>query len=533
MIDDPSSSTRERRAGPGADPVGRPPAGRRTLACPSRAAWPVRWRHRLAQLGAADARRPARTGRARRLLDLHLRQLAADAALRPRLGGEIRRRRADSRRRAHAGVRLRAQRRQRQRAVARHRVEYPVAIDNDYGVWRAFANHFWPAVYLADAEGRIRYHHFGEGEYAMTEMAIQQLLLGAGAQTSTRTWSMVEPARLEVAADWRTLRSPETYLGYGQASDFASGATWRGRRAAPIPAPAAAAQPWGLSGELDGRRATPPSRTSPAAGSPSIPGAGRQPRHGSAARDSSIRFRVRSTGGRRGRTARTSTPDGAGTLGEQRTYQLIRQTGRDRGAQLSRSSSSTQAPRPTASPSAELARGRAPRVGMAARPRDGRMHSGRSPRALAWRKSPRAETACVSGAERCGSGDEGDLGRGWATGNEAPRRRCPSGGAAPGPVLSERQWGTVREDYTEDGEARGTTSPTTRPARAPTAGARTASPASRDDQQRLCFALALWNGQRPDPQGAAVRPDQQRGQPRRGRQGVLLLPRLARRPTPT
>ena len=72
----------------------------------------------------------------------------------------------------------------------------------------------------------------------------------------------------------------------------------------------------------------------------------------------------------------------------------------------------------------------------------------------------------------------------------------------------------------------GTTSATTRRARAPTAGARTASPASRDDQQRLCFALALWNGQRPDPQGAALRPDQQRGQPRRGRQGVLLLPRL-------
>ena len=60
-------------------------------------------------------------------------------------------------------------------------VEYPIAIDSDYGVWRAFANHFWPALYLADAQGRIRYHHFGEGEYAMSEMAIQQLLTDAGA----------------------------------------------------------------------------------------------------------------------------------------------------------------------------------------------------------------------------------------------------------------------------------------------------------------------------------------------------------------
>ena len=73
--------------------------------------------------------------------------------------------------------------------VARTRgfgVEYPVAIDTDYGVWQAFANHFWPAVYIADAEGRIRYHHFGEGEYAMTEMVIQQLLLEAGRKASTR-----------------------------------------------------------------------------------------------------------------------------------------------------------------------------------------------------------------------------------------------------------------------------------------------------------------------------------------------------------
>ena len=69
-------------------------------------------------------------------------------------------------------------------------VEYPIAVDSDYGVWRAFANHYWPAVYLADAEGQIRHHHFGEGEYAQTEMVIQQLLLDAGARTSIRTWSM-------------------------------------------------------------------------------------------------------------------------------------------------------------------------------------------------------------------------------------------------------------------------------------------------------------------------------------------------------
>jgi thiol-disulfide isomerase/thioredoxin len=106
-------------------------------------------------------------------------------------------------------------------------VEYPVAVDNDYAVWRAFDNHFWPALYLADVEGRVRYHHFGEGEYAMAEMAVQQLLLEAGADDLDQELVVVEPRGLEVAADWRTLRSPETYLGYAQGARFASAASAR------------------------------------------------------------------------------------------------------------------------------------------------------------------------------------------------------------------------------------------------------------------------------------------------------------------
>jgi thiol-disulfide isomerase/thioredoxin len=102
------------------------------------------------------------------------------------------------------------------------RVDYPIALDNDYGVWTAFANHYWPAVYLADAEGRIRYHHFGEGEYAMTEMVIQELLTDAGADGIGQDLVSVDPRSLEVAADWQTLRSSETYVGYGQSVGFAS-----------------------------------------------------------------------------------------------------------------------------------------------------------------------------------------------------------------------------------------------------------------------------------------------------------------------
>ena len=101
-------------------------------------------------------------------------------------------------------------------------VEYPVAIDSGYRIWDEFANRFWPAVYLADAQGRIRHHHFGEGEYAQTEMVIQRLLVEAGAQDVDMDLVEVEPRGLEVAADWQSLRSPETYLGYVQSSGFVS-----------------------------------------------------------------------------------------------------------------------------------------------------------------------------------------------------------------------------------------------------------------------------------------------------------------------
>lgn len=106
--------------------------------------------------------------------------------------------------------------------VRRLGIEYPVAVDSDYGIWGDFDNHFWPALYLADAVGRLRYHHFGEGEYPMTEMVVQQLLLDAGASDVDPDLVSPVPRGLEVAADWGTLRSPETYLGYGQSSGFAS-----------------------------------------------------------------------------------------------------------------------------------------------------------------------------------------------------------------------------------------------------------------------------------------------------------------------
>jgi hypothetical protein len=105
-------------------------------------------------------------GRPRRVLDLHLHQLAAHPALRPRLGREVPGPGAGGDRRAHAGVPVRARPRQRPpRRRGRWESTIPVAVDNDYAIWRAFANHYWPALYFVDAEGIIRHHRFGEGDY--------------------------------------------------------------------------------------------------------------------------------------------------------------------------------------------------------------------------------------------------------------------------------------------------------------------------------------------------------------------------------
>jgi thiol-disulfide isomerase/thioredoxin len=96
------------------------------------------------------------------------------------------------------------------RAVAELDVPYPVVIDNDFSIWRAFDNHYWPAVYLVDREGRTRFNHFGEGAYEGIERAIQQLL-GIDEDISE-----VDAGGLSEAADWDRLGSPETYVGYAQ-----------------------------------------------------------------------------------------------------------------------------------------------------------------------------------------------------------------------------------------------------------------------------------------------------------------------------
>jgi thiol-disulfide isomerase/thioredoxin len=108
------------------------------------------------------------------------------------------------------------------RAVRQMRIEYPIVIDNDYAIWRAFNNQYWPALYLVDGRGRVRQHQFGEGESDTTERAIQRLLKEVGASGVSDGVVSVDGSGFEAAADWSNLRSPETYIGYDRTQNFAS-----------------------------------------------------------------------------------------------------------------------------------------------------------------------------------------------------------------------------------------------------------------------------------------------------------------------
>ncbi|NUT18576.1 MAG: redoxin family protein [Hamadaea sp.] len=108
------------------------------------------------------------------------------------------------------------------RAVRELGVDYPIVADDDYAIWRAFGNSAWPALYLADAEGRIRRHHLGEGEYQQTEAAIQALLTERGSAGFDPAPVKVTAQGIEAPADWTTLRTAETYTGYQRTAYFAS-----------------------------------------------------------------------------------------------------------------------------------------------------------------------------------------------------------------------------------------------------------------------------------------------------------------------
>ena len=141
------------------------------------------------------------------------------------------------------------------REVKALRVDYPVAVDSEYVIWRAFNNNYWPAQYFIDAQGRVRHTHFGEGSYDQSEMIIQRLLMEAGADGIGDGLVTVEPRGFEVAADWATLKSPENYLGYERTESFASpgGAVHDKRSMYELPA-RLLLNAWALSGDWTTKR---------------------------------------------------------------------------------------------------------------------------------------------------------------------------------------------------------------------------------------------------------------------------------------
>ncbi|HVQ16236.1 MAG TPA: hypothetical protein VMS40_21690, partial [Vicinamibacterales bacterium] len=203
----------------------------------------------------------------------------------------------------------------------------PIVIDNDYAIWRAFRNQYWPALYFIDAGGRIREHHFGEGEYQRSEKTIQRLLAEANVGGVRNDLASVDAGGIEAAADWENLRTPETYVGYDQAQNFASrgGADLDRRRVYAAPSRLALNE-WALAGEWTiGRRAT--ALSSP--GGRIVFRFHARDLHlvmGPQRPESPVRFRVSIDGQPPGAAHGGDVDaDGNGTAAEQRLYQLIRQ----------------------------------------------------------------------------------------------------------------------------------------------------------------------------------------------------------------
>jgi thiol-disulfide isomerase/thioredoxin len=205
------------------------------------------------------------------------------------------------------------------RATLVREIDYPVVLDNDYAIWSAFDNHYWPALYFIDAHGIIRDHHFGEGRYEQSERVIQRLL---GVE---RDLVAVHGRGVEAEADWPNLRTPETYLGHQRAASFASpGAAAHDRPGVYRLPDKLRLNQWALAGEWTVR---PEKVVLGRAGSIAVRFHARDAHLVlSVPTDDPIPFRVLLDGEAPGSShGEDVTPDGNGLIDSGRLYQLIRQ----------------------------------------------------------------------------------------------------------------------------------------------------------------------------------------------------------------
>lgn len=209
-------------------------------------------------------------------------------------------------------------------------INYPVALDNDYAIWRGFNNQYWPAHYFIDAQGNIRYHHFGEGNYAQSERVIQQLLTEAGHKNVARDRVTAADAQgVQKAADDAEVSSPETYLGYSRAQNFASAGDEVADKAQTYVAPV---QPllnqWGLVGTWTAKAKQVVLEHAPGRIVYRFHARDLHLVLGPGPDGKPVRFRVSIDGTAPGEDHGTDiAPNGDGTVTEQRLYQLVRQAG--------------------------------------------------------------------------------------------------------------------------------------------------------------------------------------------------------------
>ncbi len=208
-------------------------------------------------------------------------------------------------------------------------VTYPVAMDNNYGVWRSFNNEYWPAHYFIDATGKVRYHHFGEGGYAESESWIRSLLEEANHKPSPGSPTQIAASGAQAAADSADIQSPETYIGYHRAENFASPGGFNQNEAQVYEAPVnLKLNTWALAGKWQDERQI---ATSLAPASAVVYRFHARDLHlvlGPSVAGKPIRFRVTLDGRAPGTDHGTDTDaDGYGTVTEDRLYQLVRQHG--------------------------------------------------------------------------------------------------------------------------------------------------------------------------------------------------------------
>jgi thiol-disulfide isomerase/thioredoxin len=214
-------------------------------------------------------------------------------------------------------------------AVNDMKIDYPVAVDNNHAIWRAFDNQAWPALYFIDAQGRVRHHHFGEGSYEQSEMVIQALLREAGATNVSHEPVSVNARGLDAAADWGNLKSPENYVGFERTENFASPGGIAPNKARTYERPAQLRlNQWALSGDWTVKKGA--AALNKAGGSITYRFHARDLHlvMGPATPGTSGKFRVLIDGKAPGAAHGDDVDEqGYGTVTEQRLYQLIRQSG--------------------------------------------------------------------------------------------------------------------------------------------------------------------------------------------------------------